>query len=81
VRECYLNGKEPLLRPRVVAGGEHRPVAAEDHDADLVVGLRLEERFVELDEQPALLRIALVRSVEHDPGMVPSSRVSYVTKR
>ena len=56
------------LGAEVVTGGEHRPVAAEDDDAHVVVGLRLEERLAEFDEQTALLRVALIGTVEHDPG-------------
>ena len=52
-----------LLGAHVVAGREEGAGAAEDHDADLVVGLGLEERVVELDEQPPVLRVATLRAV------------------
>ena len=49
-------------------GGEHRPGAAEDDDADLVVRLRLQEGVVQLDEQSPVLRVPRVGPVEHDAG-------------
>src|SRR3546814_18543201 len=39
-----------------------------DDDADLVVGLGLQERVVQLDEHPAVLRVAGLRPVQHDAG-------------
>ena len=49
---------EPMSWPDENIG----PVAAEDHDAHLVVGLGAQERVVELDEQPAVLRVPRVRA-------------------
>ena len=51
-----------------MARGEERTGAAEDHDADLVVGLGLEERVVEVDEEPPALRVPALGTVQHDPG-------------
>ncbi len=57
-----------LLGAHVVAGREEWARAAEDHDADLVVGLGLEERVVEVDEELPALRVATLRAVQHDPS-------------
>ena len=43
------------------------PDAAEDHDPDRVVGLGTQERVVELDEEAAILRVARLGTVQHDP--------------
>ena len=51
-----------------MAGREHRSDAAEDHDTNRVVGLGAQERLVELDEESAVLRVARLRTVQHDPS-------------
>ena len=50
-----------------MAGGKHLSDAAENHDSDRVVGLGTQERVVELDEEAAILRVARLRTVQHDP--------------
>ena len=57
-----------LLRPEVVTRGEDRAGATEDHHAHGVVGLGLEEGFVELDQQAPVLGVAALDAVQHDPG-------------
>ena len=59
--------RDRFLRAEVVARREDRARAAEDDHADGVVGLRPEERVVELHEQPAVLRVAALLAAEHDP--------------
>ena len=63
---CWFGPGHALLDRRlgahVVAGGEHRPGAAEDDDAHLVVGLGAQEGVVELDEQAAVLGVARARA-------------------
>ena len=54
---------EPMSWPDENIG----PVAAEDHHAHGVVGLGPQERVVELDEQPAVLRVPRLGPVQHDP--------------
>src|SRR5207253_8238304 len=48
-------------------GREHRPDAAEDHDAHLVVGFGAQKGLVELDEHSPVLRVPRFDPVEHDP--------------
>ena len=55
------------VRAHVVAGGEHLSDTAEDHDAHRVVLFGSRERVVELDEESAILRVARLGAVEHDP--------------
>ena len=55
------------LRSHVVPRREHGPGAGEDHHANLVVGFRLQEGLVELDEQPPVLGVARLGPVELDP--------------
>jgi hypothetical protein len=54
-----------------VARREHGPGAAEDDDADLVVGLGAQERVVELDEHPAVLGVARLGPVQQDACDLP----------
>ena len=61
VRVLARHLRHLLLGAHVVARGEERTGAAEDHDADLVVGFGLEERVVEVDEELPALRVATLR--------------------
>src|ERR687891_567388 len=58
--------RDRLLGAHVVPRREHRPHPAQDHDPHLVVGLRPQERVVELDQEPPVLRVPGVGPVEHD---------------
>ena len=51
-----------------MAGGEHGPSPAEDHDADLIVGLGAEEGVIELHQEPSVLRVPDIGAVEEDPS-------------
>jgi hypothetical protein len=44
------------------------PNAAEDHDAYVVVRLRVKERIVEVDEKTPVLGVPRLGPVEHDAG-------------
>jgi len=55
-----------LLGADVMARGEHGTLAGEDDDADGVVGLGAGEGIVEFDQHAAVLRVALLRSVQRD---------------
>ncbi len=48
--------------------GERRARAAQDHHADRVVRFGEFERRAQLDEHPAVLRVALLRAIERDDG-------------
>ena len=65
-----------VLRAHVVAGGEHRPDAAEDHDPDVVVGLGAEEGVVELDSRPRFWALRVSGRFSMMRAIVPSSSVS-----
>jgi hypothetical protein len=49
-----------------VPGGEHLPGPAQDHHADLVVGLGRQHGIAELRQQAAVLRVARPGAVQHD---------------
>ena len=49
-------------------GGERRARGPQQHHADLVVRLGEFESRAQLDEHPAVLRVALLRAIERDDG-------------
>ena len=51
-----------------MAGAEDWPQASEYHHPHLVVGLRLEKRFVQLDEHAPILGVPGIRPVHENPG-------------
>ena len=75
-----IGARRPLgkggLRAQVVSGREVLPAGGEDDDPDLVVGLGPAERFVELDQQGAGLRVLRLGTVEPDPRDAPVIEVS-----
>jgi hypothetical protein len=50
----------------VVAGGEYRPLARQDHHTHRVVGLGAQECRGELHEQAAILGVAILAAAQHD---------------
>lgn len=58
-------------RSHVVAGGERLTGPGEDHHPYGVVRLRCPECLVQLDEHPAVLRVARLRPVQGDADDAP----------